>query len=194
MILRNFFRSVIALSRDELAKCIYLCTNQLGPSYEGIELGIGDNIIMKAVSASTGRSMDQLKKSVEKIGDIGDVALMSKGKQTTLSFGLKPKPLMVKEVFKHLKEIALIKGEPLLSAVSSSLHACQSFLGCSILQGAALASSDKFVPTRWPHVANIANFISSNIISNILRCLYEKPSHNNRKCGCDVPVPTRWPH
>ena len=28
------------------------------------------------------------------------------------------------------------------------------------------------------------NFIRFNNISNIVRYLYEKPSHNNRKCGC----------
>ena len=38
-ILRNFLRSVIALSPDDLISCIYLCTNSLGPAYEGTELG-----------------------------------------------------------------------------------------------------------------------------------------------------------
>ena len=39
-ILSNYFRSVIALSRDDLIKSIYLCVNKVGPDYEGLELGI----------------------------------------------------------------------------------------------------------------------------------------------------------
>ena len=50
--LGNFFQSVLALSPLQLAKCVYLCTNALAPAYEGIELGIGDSIIMKAVGPS----------------------------------------------------------------------------------------------------------------------------------------------
>ena len=42
-ILSNYFRSVIALSKDDLIKSIYLCVNKVGPDYEGLELGISDD-------------------------------------------------------------------------------------------------------------------------------------------------------
>lgn len=50
----NFFRSVIILSPKDLLQCIYLCLNKTAPAYEGVELGIGDSILIKAVAESTG--------------------------------------------------------------------------------------------------------------------------------------------
>lgn len=53
-ILSNFFRSVIILSPNELLPCVYLCLNKLAPAYEGVELGIGETVLMKAIAQSTG--------------------------------------------------------------------------------------------------------------------------------------------
>lgn len=108
--LRNFFQSVIALSPDQLAKCVYLCTNDLGPAYEGLELGIGDQILMKSVGESTGMSFKAIKAAMAKDGDLGDVTQAAKGKQRTLGFGKKPTPLLVDNVFDKFTEIAKISG------------------------------------------------------------------------------------
>ena len=53
-ILCNFFRSVIVLTPDELLPCVYLCLNKLAPAYEGVELGIGETVLMKAIAQCTG--------------------------------------------------------------------------------------------------------------------------------------------
>ena len=53
-ILSNFFRSVIALSPDELLSTLYLSLNQLAPAYVGLELGIGESLLMKAIAQATG--------------------------------------------------------------------------------------------------------------------------------------------
>ena len=73
-ILSNFFRSVFYLSKDDLVHCVYLCVNKVAPEYEGIELGIGETILIKAIADSTGRTVEQLKLDYKSKGDLGLVA------------------------------------------------------------------------------------------------------------------------
>ena len=53
-ILSNFFRSVIVLSPEDLCMSMYLCLNKLAPDYDGVELGIGETVLMKAIAQATG--------------------------------------------------------------------------------------------------------------------------------------------
>ncbi|VDP92130.1 unnamed protein product, partial [Echinostoma caproni] len=73
-ILCNFFRSVGLLSPSDLSTCIYLCLNQLGPAYEGNELGVGETILLKALGATTGVGLEHLKATMKRQGDLGKVA------------------------------------------------------------------------------------------------------------------------
>jgi hypothetical protein len=73
-ILCNYFRSVILLSPVDLVASVYLCLNKVSPDYEGLELGIGDTILFKALAQATGRTLDKLKLEMQTKGDIGLVA------------------------------------------------------------------------------------------------------------------------
>jgi DNA ligase-1 len=110
-ILANYFRSVIALTPDELLPSVYLCLNKLAPAYEGVELGIGDMILIKAIGISTGRTHSQIKADIAKAGDLGIVAEESRGSQHTM---FTPKPLLLTGVFSKLREIADLSGEELI--------------------------------------------------------------------------------
>ncbi|XP_069598086.1 DNA ligase 1 isoform X1 [Ranitomeya imitator] len=105
--LSNFLRSVICLTSGDLLPCIYLCLNRLGPAYEGLELGIGETILMKAVAQATGRQLDKIKAEAQEKGDLGLVAESSRGNQRTM---FTPPKLMVPGVFSKLKEIARMTG------------------------------------------------------------------------------------
>lgn len=50
--------------------------SQLSPDYEGVELGIGESLLIKAITDSTGRSGAQVKANLKKDGDLGLVAMV----------------------------------------------------------------------------------------------------------------------
>ncbi|KAG6336672.1 hypothetical protein ID866_2419 [Astraeus odoratus] len=145
-LLTSFFLLVIQRSAkgdpDTLLQAVYLCINRvkvplycsiieltvskLSPDYVGIELGIGESLLIKAISESTGRSLATVKAELKKEGDLGLVAMNSKNSQKTL---FKPKALTVPFVFTNLREIALSTGHSSqakkVSIITKLLAACQ---------------------------------------------------------------------
>nr|CAH7764913.1 unnamed protein product [Callosobruchus chinensis] len=125
-ILSNYFRSVIALTQADLLPSVYLCLNKIAPAYEGVELGIADTIVMKAIAQSTGRTFAQVKADVQETGDFGLVAEKSKSNQKML---FKPARLTVRGVFEKLKEIAMMTGSSSqakkIEKIQSMFVACQ---------------------------------------------------------------------
>ncbi|KAM8839059.1 DNA ligase 1 [Synchiropus picturatus] len=105
--LSNLFRSVLLLSPDDLLCCVYLCLNQLGPAYLGMELGVGETVLMKAVAQATGRQLDKIKAEAQEKGDLGLVAESSRSNQRMM---FQPASLTAGGVFKKLKEIASMSG------------------------------------------------------------------------------------
>ncbi|KAG8756046.1 hypothetical protein FRC11_005566, partial [Ceratobasidium sp. 423] len=92
---------------QDVLQCVYLCINRLAPDYTGIELGIGESLLVKAIGESTGRKVDAIKDELKKEGDLGLVAMNSRAMQKTL---WKPKPLTLPFVFKSLLDIAQSTG------------------------------------------------------------------------------------
>ncbi|KAL1738955.1 ATP-dependent DNA ligase, partial [Schizophyllum fasciatum] len=113
---------------ESLLQAVYLCINRLSPDYIGIELGIGESLLIKAISESTGRNQAVIKADLKREGDLGLVAMNSKNSQRTL---FKPKPLTLPFVFSRLKEIALSVGHSSqakkVSIITKLLAACQDF-------------------------------------------------------------------
>ncbi|XP_015114979.1 DNA ligase 1 [Diachasma alloeum] len=135
-ILANFFRSVIVLTPDDLLASVYLCLNQLAPAYEGVELGIAETTLIKAIAQCTGRTMAQIKADAQEVGDLGIVAEGSRSNQRIM---FQPAPLMVSHVFSKLREIAQMTGT---SSVGKKVDRIQSlFVACRFTEARYLIRS-----------------------------------------------------
>ncbi|GAA95367.1 hypothetical protein E5Q_02023.2 [Mixia osmundae IAM 14324] len=106
--LSAYLLAVIQRSPEDLTRVVYLCINRLCPDYEGLELGIGEGLLQKAIAEATGRGLAQVKADYVKTGDLGLVAQSSRKVQPTM---FKQKPLDVRVVFKNLKDIAAASGQ-----------------------------------------------------------------------------------
>ncbi|KAI9773642.1 MAG: hypothetical protein M1840_006916 [Geoglossum simile] len=102
-----FLRQVLRLNPNDLLSTILLMINKLAADYAGIELGIGESLIMKAIGESTGRSLAVIKADQNEIGDLGLVAAKSRSNQPTM---FKPKALTVQGVRDGLMAIATTQG------------------------------------------------------------------------------------
>ncbi|KAG8770643.1 hypothetical protein FRC12_004146 [Ceratobasidium sp. 428] len=111
---------------QDVLQCVYLCINRLAPDYTGVELGIGESLLVKAISESTGRKTDVIKEELKEEGDLGLVAMKSRAAQKTL---FKPKPLTLPTVFKNLMDIAQMSGnqsqQKKVNVITKLLAACQ---------------------------------------------------------------------
>ena len=104
---RSFLHLLLHASPVDLHPTLYLLSNHLLPSYLPCELGIGSQILTKAVQEVSGLQPRDLKKLWEKWGDPGDVAYEAKSNLRTL---IKPSPLLVGDVYNRMLGLSRIKG------------------------------------------------------------------------------------
>lgn len=147
-----FLRQVMRLTPQDLLPTVQLMINKLAADYAGIELGIGESLIMKAIGETTGRSLQVIKADQNEIGDLGLVAAKSRSNQPTM---FKPKPLTVKGVLDGLMGIATVSGDgsqgrkiagikKLLSGADAA-HAGKGSKGIDISKDKGGASEAKFI-------------------------------------------------
>ena len=96
----NFFRSVIILSPDDLLQCVYLCLNKIAPAYEGVELGIGDSILIKALAEATGK----VKVLPQTLNVATNFFLQFDHWETALKFA----GIVMKNLFRYLMQFMMI--------------------------------------------------------------------------------------
>ncbi|XP_020663017.3 DNA ligase 1 isoform X1 [Pogona vitticeps] len=134
--LSNLFRSVVALSPEDLLSCVYLCLNRLGPAYEGLELGIGKTILMKALAQATGRQLDQIKAEAAEKGDLG---LVAESSRTTQGIMFAPPKLGAAAVFSKLQAIGRMMGS---SSMNKKIDIIKSlFVACRHSEARYIARS-----------------------------------------------------
>lgn len=88
---------------DEARMTAYLLQGKIAPDYEGLELGLAEKLIIKALSLAFNKTPETIEKLFQTKGDLGEVALSL----ATLKEG----ELEIKHVFEELKKIALAQGK-----------------------------------------------------------------------------------
>ncbi|GIL44509.1 hypothetical protein Vafri_1960 [Volvox africanus] len=101
------FRAILDTNPADLLPAVYLCVNRVAPAHTGIELGIGEATLIKALCEATGKNEASIKKSYEASGDLGVVAVGARSTQRTM---FTPPPLTVANVLKGFRDIAQVAG------------------------------------------------------------------------------------
>lgn len=127
----DFLKSVLDQSNpDTLTKTVYLLVNRLGPDYEpDLELGLGESLLIRAISECYGRPQSQIKTDFRAEGDLGKVAQASRKQQRAM---FKPPPLHINGVYETLFAIAKATGANSqarkISLITKLLTACDALL------------------------------------------------------------------
>ncbi|PKA64255.1 DNA ligase 1 [Apostasia shenzhenica] len=107
-IICNVFRTVLSSTPDDLLPTVYLSANRIAPPHEGMELGIGDASLVKALAEAYGRKEEHVNKQLQELGDLGLVAKASRSSQGVLR---KPQRLTIAKVFHTFRAIAKESGK-----------------------------------------------------------------------------------
>ncbi|KAJ6715706.1 DNA LIGASE 1/3 FAMILY MEMBER [Salix koriyanagi] len=99
----NVLRTVMDTTPEDLVVVVYLLANKVAPAHEGVELGIGEALIIKALAEACGRTEKEVKKQYKDLGDLGLVAKASRSSQSMMR---KPDPLTITKVFNTFQQIA----------------------------------------------------------------------------------------
>ena len=105
-ILSKFLKEI----SEEDKEVMYLLLGDIYPEYSEKKIGISNQIVIQALSKSTGIKKENIVKDWKKIGDLGKVAeeISRKKKQTTLEIhGI----LTTKKVLENLRKLPELKGK-----------------------------------------------------------------------------------
>lgn len=128
-VLSKLYRAVTLTTPEDLVDIVYLTSNKVFPAYDGMELGIGDALLVKAVVEATGRNRAAVQADYQREGDLGIVACQSRASQSKLGFGAKPKPLTARFVLEQLRLITRTTGSKSMDRkvgiIKKMMVACQ---------------------------------------------------------------------
>ncbi|XXG83806.1 hypothetical protein AAC387_Pa10g1480 [Persea americana] len=103
----NMFRSLLALSPEDVLPAVYLCTNKIAADHENMELNIGGSLVSSALEEACGTNRSKIREMYNNLGDLGDVAQACRQTQSLLA---PPCPLSIQQVFSVLRKISMETG------------------------------------------------------------------------------------
>jgi DNA ligase-1 len=94
--------------REVVDQVIYLSQGKLYPDYIGIELGIADKLVIKAIALASGKNEETVLSIYKNSGDLGEVAEEILRKKAQMA--LIKAPLTVETVYRSFEKIAEVIG------------------------------------------------------------------------------------
>jgi len=93
----------------EVKRLVYLCQGRLGPNYEGLDVGMGENFVEDAIARVGGYSREEIDRDYKELGDLGLAAekVLARKKQKALF----SEQLSLDKVFSNLLKIAKSGGK-----------------------------------------------------------------------------------
>jgi len=97
---------------DLLAKVVYLIQGKLRPDFEGVEIGVAEKLVIRAVHRSTAIEVKRIEEAYRKDGDLGHAVskLIEQKTQTTLFDAVAGDNQTVEWVYDSLVKIAELEG------------------------------------------------------------------------------------
>ena len=97
------------IPEDVISKAIYLIQGKLRPNFEGVELGIAEKLVMRAMSKSSGIPLKNIEQDYNKGGDLGQTAenILQEKIQTTFT----SETITLEKVYETLFKIAKLEGK-----------------------------------------------------------------------------------
>ena len=97
------------IPEDVISKAIYLIHGKLRPNFEGVELGIAEKLVMRAMSKSSGIPLKNIEQDYNKGGDLGQTAenILREKIQTTFT----SETITLEKVYETLFKIAKLEGK-----------------------------------------------------------------------------------
>jgi len=97
------------IPEDIISNAVYLIQGKLRPNFEGIELGIAEKLVMKAMSKSSGIPLKKIEDDYNEGGDLGQTAenILQQKTQTTFA----SETITLEKVYETLFKIANLEGK-----------------------------------------------------------------------------------
>ncbi len=94
--------------QELISKMVYLIQGKLRPDFEGIELGIGEKLAIRAISKSSGIPIKRIEEDYRKVGDLGHAASIVLEQKTQTTFVVED--ITIERVYDTLYKIAILDG------------------------------------------------------------------------------------
>lgn len=104
-LLANLFKKT---PENIISEVTYLTQGKLYPDYLGIEIGLAEKLIVRALSLSSGKTERAIDAAFRKEGDLGEVAVKLLGKKSQQT--LMSRTLSVRDVYQIFDKIAKSTG------------------------------------------------------------------------------------